>query len=56
MKKDIELVGKTEGGTNLYRFRYIFGGPMHIGVMADEVPHAAYKIGGIYFVDYSKVK
>jgi len=54
-KRDIERVGTTNGGTPLYRFRYIFGGPKVIGVMADEVPHAVTKIAGISFVDYSKV-
>jgi len=56
IKTDIELVGKTNGGTNIYRFRYITGGPMMFGVMADEVPEAAIDVDGILFVDYSKVK
>jgi hypothetical protein len=55
-KTDIERIGETKGGTPLYTFRYIFGGPMMVGVMADEVPHAVTKIAGISFVDYSKVK
>ena len=56
LKTDIELVGKTEGGTNIYRYRYIAGGPPMFGVMADEVPEAATEVNGILFVDYSKVK
>jgi hypothetical protein len=55
-KRDVKRVGSTAGGTPLYRFRYIFGGPEFIGVMADEVPHATVKVAGINFVDYSKVK
>jgi hypothetical protein len=55
-KREVERVGTTNGGTPLYTFRYIFGGPKFIGVMADEVPHAVTKIAGISFVDYSKVK
>ena len=55
MKTDIVRIGSTPGGTPVYSFRYIFGGPTQIGVMADEVPHAAFKRGGILFVDYSKV-
>jgi hypothetical protein len=55
-KTDIRRIGETAGGTPLYTFRYIFGGPKFIGVMADEVPHAVTKIAGISFVDYSKVK
>jgi hypothetical protein len=55
-KRDVKRIGTTPGGTPLYRFRYIFGGPEMVGVMADEVPHAVTKIAGIRFVDYSKVK
>jgi hypothetical protein len=55
LKTDIERIGMTAGGTPLYSFRYFWGGPLVIGVMADEVPHAAVMVGGIYFVDYSKV-
>jgi hypothetical protein len=55
-KRGIVRVGSTAGGTPLYKFRYIFGGPEMVGVMADEVPHAVTKIAGISFVDYSKVK
>ena len=54
-KKDIERIGTTNQGFPLYRFKYIWGGPVHIGVMADEVPHAVTKIAGISFVDYKKV-
>jgi hypothetical protein len=56
MKTDIERIGTTPGGTPVYSFRYIFGGPTTIGVMADEVPHAAFERGGIKFVDYAKVR
>jgi hypothetical protein len=55
-KRDIARVGTTPGGTALYEFRYVFGPQRYVGVMADEVPHAAVKIAGINFVDYSKVK
>jgi hypothetical protein len=54
-KTDITRIGATPGGFPLYSFRYIFGGPEMIGVMADEVPHATVKVAGINFVDYSKV-
>lgn len=54
-KTSIRREGSTPGGTPLYRFRYVFGGPEFVGVMADEVPHAVTRIGGIDFVDYSKV-
>ena len=55
-KRDIVRIGTTPGGAALYRFRYIFGGPEFVGVMADEVPHAVVKVAGINFVDYAKVK
>jgi hypothetical protein len=56
MKKNVTRVGTTPGGAPLYQFEYIFGGHGQVGVMADEVPHAAVRIGGIDYVDYSKVK
>lgn len=36
-KRDIELIGVTEGGNNVYRFRYLDSDEMHTGVMAQEV-------------------
>lgn len=56
LKTDIERVGQTDGGTPLYRYRYVWGGPAQIGVMADEVPEAAFETpSGFLAVDYSKV-
>lgn len=37
LKTDIEPVGKLDNGLTVYRYRYIAGGPVMIGVMADEV-------------------
>ena len=39
-KEDIVRIGQTDGGVPLYRFRYKGTEPIHIGVMADEVPWA----------------
>lgn len=43
-KEGIVRVGKMDDGTNIYRYRYKFGGPPMFGVMAQEVaktkPHA----------------
>jgi hypothetical protein len=36
-KTDIETVGKLDNGLPVYRFRYKDGGPMQIGLMADDV-------------------
>lgn len=55
MKKHIRRIGTTPGGTPVYRFNYVWGGPRQIGVMADEVPHAVVEFCGFKFVDYSKV-
>lgn len=37
LKKNIEKVGGFEDGLGIYEFDYIWGGPRHRGVMADEV-------------------
>lgn len=36
-KTDIQKVGELDNGLPVYLYRYVFGGPFHIGVMADEV-------------------
>lgn len=59
VKEDITLIGRTPGGHNLYRFKYIGKAGHHVGVMAQEVeqiiPDAVVEIGGVKHVDYSKV-
>lgn len=56
LKRNIKLVGKLDSGLNVYSYRYVWGGPIHIGVMADEVkkikPHAVFNVGGFDAVDY----
>jgi len=55
-KEDIQRIGTTDGGVPLYRFRYKGTEPIHIGVMADEVPWAIKgQINGFDVVDYSRV-
>lgn len=55
-KKDIRRVGRTDGGTPIYTFRYRSGGPVQMGVMADEVdPSIVREIGGLKHVDYARV-
>lgn len=60
LKKNIKLVGKTDGGTNIYTYNYVWGGPTQMGVMAQEVekdnPEAVVEIAGYKAVNYSKVK
>lgn len=61
VKKDIKRVGKTDDGLPIYTFRYKTGGPVRMGVMADEVqkkrPDAVRTIGraGLKTVDYGKI-
>lgn len=61
LKTDIRAVGKLDNGLTVYRYRYKAGGPVHIGVMADEVakvrPEAYVKgaAGGFDAVDYGKL-
>jgi len=58
VKTDITRVGSLDNGLPVYAYRYITGGPMQIGVMAQDVekgnPEAVVEIGGIKHVDYGK--
>lgn len=59
LKTDIKPVGKLDNGLTVYSYRYVWGGPQHIGLMADEVksvhPDAVIKQeGGYDAVDYLK--
>lgn len=58
LKRDISRVGKLDNGLNVYSYRYKSGGPMQIGVMADEVrevnPSAVVEVDGIQMVDYNE--
>lgn len=59
IKKNIQLIGKSLSGLNIYIFEYIdkkHGKGFYQGVMSDEVPrHAVRRIKGFDEVDYSKV-
>ena len=60
LKTDITAVGHMENGLTVYRYRYKAGGPMQLGVMADEVskvsPSAVHRMpNGFDAVDYSKL-
>lgn len=56
LKEDITPVGKLDNGLTVYSYRYKAGGPVHIGLMADEVekiaPGAVGDIGGYKTVRY----
>jgi hypothetical protein len=57
LKEDINLIGKSPSGLNVYTFKYKGNdNGIYQGVMAQEVPHASV-LGddGFYKVDYSKL-
>lgn len=58
-KTDITPVGQLTNGLTVYKYRYITGGPMCIGVMADEVkkvvPEAVVTRDGVDYVDYGRL-
>lgn len=58
-KTDIKKVGKTDDGQNVYAYRYKSGGPMQLGLMAQEVrkktPEAvATRPDGLMAVNYER--
>jgi len=59
LKENIELIGKSSLGINIYEFDYInklHGEGRYRGVMAQEVPEASFlHEDGYLWVDYSKV-
>lgn len=56
LKTDIRRVGQTDSGTPLYAYRYIWGGPVQIGVMAQDVPEASeMDPSGFLRVNYDRV-
>lgn len=58
-KTNIRRIGTTDGGVPVYIFRYKAGGPVQMGVMAQELeqsqPAAVHDIGGVKYVDYAMV-
>lgn len=56
LKTDVKRVGSTDSGTPIYTYRYVWGGPTQMGVMAQDVPEAAHMdASGFLKVDYSEV-
>ena len=58
-KTDIRRIGTSDAGLPIYAYRFKTGGPVQVGMMADEVekvfPDAVVTIGGLQHVDYSRV-
>ena len=55
LKTDIELVGQSPSGINIYNFKYLNSDNVYQGVMAQEVLHASQFIDKYLAVDYSKI-
>jgi hypothetical protein len=57
LKTDIKRVGVTDGGTPIYTYRYVWGGPVQMGVMAQDVPDAAIMTpSGFMQVNYEGIR
>lgn len=58
LKTNMVRIGATDAGQPIYSYQYIWGGPTHIGVMAQESPEEAVSMheSGFMMVDYSRVK
>lgn len=58
VKDDIRVIGKLDNGLPVYSFRYKSGGPVQIGLMAQDVqevnPAAVVDVGGVLHVDYGQ--
>lgn len=37
LKTDIHILGHSPSGLTIYQFRYVWGGPIYVGVMAQEL-------------------
>lgn len=60
LKTDVRRIGTAWRGLPLYLFQYVWGGPAHVGVMAQEVervvPEAVHQVGGFLAVDYDALR
>lgn len=57
LKTDIRRVGTTDAGIPIFVYRYLGEGPFHMGVMAQDVPDAAFMTeSGFLAVDYGAVQ
>jgi hypothetical protein len=58
LKQDIKKVGKLDNGLDVYSYSYKFGGPKHIGLLAQDVekvkPEAVGEIAGYKAVNYGE--
>jgi len=58
LKENIVKVGQLASGLGIYLFRYVWGGPVQLGLMSDEVrrvrPSAVVTVGGFDAVNYEE--
>ena len=59
LKTDVSLVGRRGDGLPLYAWRYVWGGPLQIGPMAQDVreryPNAVVDVGGFLAIDFARL-
>jgi hypothetical protein len=60
LKTNIKRIGTVdELGVGLYSYNYVWGGPTHVGVMAQELekvmPEAVFEVDGYKAVDYGRL-
>jgi hypothetical protein len=57
LKINVRRVGRTDDGVPIYTYQYAWGGPVQMGVMADEAPADAVATheSGYLMVNYGKV-
>lgn len=60
LKTDIRAIGQSPSGLTIYRFRYVWGGPIYVGVMAQDLlethPEAViHTDSGYFMVDYDRI-
>ena len=59
LKTNIKRVGTANNGLGIYSYQYVWGSPVQLGFMADEVeqiaPHAVGEVGGFKTVNYGVI-
>jgi len=60
LKRDIRRIGTSPSGLRIYAFRYVWGGPVFVGVMAQDLlesrPDAVIETeSGLLMVDYDRI-
>lgn len=58
LKTNIDKIGETGAGQSIYSYNYVWGGPLEVGVMAQESPRDSVIVdaSGFLKVDYSRIR